>query len=289
MRLRSSAGIALPLVFTKLTARAIQPPNARSAKLVGLLSELCGSQDDFEQMIAESFDALEACLGEMNNQGAQLAQQRSQLDQQRAHESDDRQELLESLQSELTQLRSQTSKSSQRDAERIEQLTLQCESLEVEASSADATRLEHELQAARTALAESEAELVALRVQLATAHEGDQGSPEAVELASQCDVLEQELESVRVRASELAESLEQTQRATEQQRGEWEQERKQLQAQLDARSLESSGAHVAAEAPVAAAPPQATGGVDPNQVVVGSVMAQFEQLRSQRAKRRNTK
>ncbi len=104
-------------------------------------------------------------------------------------------------------------------------------------------------------------------------------------------ILERELEAVRNRAAELSEELAQQKRDADAQQAQWSRELKSMRRALQQMSHRLTERVEEPSAPVTAAPPEAprarpaktTGAADP---VLNSVMAQFELLQSDAARRR---
>jgi hypothetical protein len=101
-------------------------------------------------------------------------------------------------------------------------------------------------------------------------------------------LLEAELEAVRGRAAEMAETLAEERRQTAQERAQWTQELKQMRRLMEMLSAqrfvpatpgEPHAMHVEPPEPVTAA----VGGGDP---ILNSVVAQFEMLQKDRARRK---
>ena len=104
------------------------------------------------------------------------------------------------------------------------------------------------------------------------------------ELQSERDALEKELDTVRVRACELNDTVDSTKRQMAEQQAQWARELNQMRQVLEEQAITITAGR--ASAPVAAS---AGDQVSPGDQVVGSVMAQFDILRQQRAQRRAAK
>ena len=175
----------------------------------------------------------------------------------------------------------------------------------VEEAKRQAAEHASELQLVRHAEALAKAELTALRREIEQAHEQLTELPQQNEqlrehlhaLEVERRGLETELEGLRVRTAELADHLAEVKRETAEERVEWSTELKQLrrtlerQADLLADRLamaqageRSAGEPTATPATVEAAPPN--GAPATKDVVLGSVVAQFEMLQRDRQRRR---
>jgi hypothetical protein len=106
------------------------------------------------------------------------------------------------------------------------------------------------------------------------------------------DELESELDVVRARAAELSDTLDQMKREAIEERAEWSAELKQMRRALERQSsvLMTSGAAVVSSVteptvPASHKPGGANGHAAPDPVL-GSVVAQFEKIRRDRAQRR---
>jgi len=112
---------------------------------------------------------------------------------------------------------------------------------------------------------------------------------QVAELQEERDALEKELDSVRLRANELNNTVDVTRRQMAEQQAQWSVELKQMRQVLQRQAeLISAGQTVSpATAPAAVAVPAPTVSDEQraNERVVGAVMAQFEKLRQQRAQR----
>ena len=107
-------------------------------------------------------------------------------------------------------------------------------------------------------------------------------------LYEQCALLEVELETIRGRAADLSQSLEQAKGELAEQQAEWSTELKQLRQLLERQSHALTSPTPPPAAPPAAALPAAQGADRgaPEDSVVGSVVAQFARLSRERADRR---
>ena len=111
-----------------------------------------------------------------------------------------------------------------------------------------------------------------------------------IELEQQRDALEEELDTVRERACKLGNTVDSTKRELAEQQAQWSVELKQMRQVLQHQAeLMSAGQTVAPSAETAVPASSLNEVVESedraNRQVVGSVMAQFEKLRQQRAQR----
>ena len=170
-----------------------------------------------------------------------------------------------------------------------------------EANSAQLARMADELAAARQDLAEARDEIRAQRDLLAQAPASSEGSLNS-EIHSRLEQMEQEqlawtqervlleteLDTVRARAAELADSLdEERQRATGE-RKDWSEELRQMRQLLQTLSDRKATAGPEFIAPPPPAAEQSDQGA-PQDPVLDSVMAQFEILQKDLARRRKAK
>lgn len=170
-----------------------------------------------------------------------------------------------------------------------------------EANNAQLARMADELAAARQDLAEAREEIRAQRDLLAQAPAPSEGALSS-EIQSRLEQMEQErlawtqervlleteLDTVRGRAAELADSLdEERQRATGE-RKDWSDELRQMRQLLQTLSDQKATAGPEFTAPPPAAAEQSDQG-DPQDPVLDSVMAQFEILQKDLARRRKAK
>ena len=103
---------------------------------------------------------------------------------------------------------------------------------------------------------------------------------QVAELQNERDALEKELDTVRVRACELNDTVDLTKRQMAEQQAQWARELNQMRQVLEDQATTITAGR--ASAPVAASGGQQT---SPSEQVVGNVMAQFDRLRQQRAQR----
>jgi chromosome segregation ATPase len=211
------------------------------------------------------------------------------------------------LQAELEQLRrqrdDQTTDHEETLRSQTEHLHEECRRLERDCQTA---RAEAEAVAAslddqgndRSAQSESEEKLRDTCARLAEAmQEINSKESQLAQLTQDRDELENELDSVRSRAAEVSDQLDQMKRESIEERAEWSAELKQMRRVLERQSdLLTTGPtpRAAAVAPVTAvtavaatanAFSTAAPAVDTDPVL-GTVMAQFDQIRKERAERR---
>lgn len=163
------------------------------------------------------------------------------------------------------------------------------------------TRMADDLSATRHELAAAREELVAQRnllcqvpVQAASAADPeicerlDRLERERSELAQERALLEAELDTVRTRAAELADTLDDERQRASRERNQWTEELRQMRQMLQSISEREMTPALPAgtPAPAIAEPAQAEAAQDP---VLDSVMAQFEILQKDLARRRKAK
>jgi chromosome segregation ATPase len=141
-----------------------------------------------------------------------------------------------------------------------------------------------ELAKVRGELAAARAELLAQSGRSANASESDGAWRDQVrDLQHERAMLEAELETVRRRVVEMAETASSEKQRTAQERSEWSKEFKQLRKLLEVQTLSPAKTPAPAAAVPAAAAQPAAGGGDP---ILESVMAQFDMLQKDIARRR---
>lgn len=208
------------------------------------------------------------------------------------------------LEAELEQLRrqrdDQTTDQEEALRSQTEHLHEECRRLECDcqAAKAEAEAVAAALEeqaSSRPAQAESEEELRDTCGRLAEAmQEINSKESQLAQLTQDRDELENELDSVRSRAAEVSDQLDQMKRESIEERAEWSAELKQMRRVLERQSdLLTTGPtpRAAAVAPVVAVAATANAfstaapaaDTDP---VLGTVMAQFDQIRKERAERR---
>lgn len=242
------------------------------AELTAAQARLAGDQQQFEAERAESHRAFEQRLREW-----EAARDAREAELQAAH-------------AELNRLR-QEGATSEAEANLLRRLG------ELEQQRA---ALEHELNESRGQigqLSESAAELAKVRIDLAQAREelvrkpagdgkaGEKLRQEVIELEKERAALEAELEAVRHRAVELAETAAAERQRVAEERAEWAGEIKQLRRMLERQAAAAApgGRHDDA-ALRSTAPAGATVQSDP---MLDSVMAQFDMLQRDIARRRS--
>jgi predicted nuclease with TOPRIM domain len=170
-----------------------------------------------------------------------------------------------------------------------------------ESANADLLRMADDLAATRQDLAEAREELRAQRELLHRASTGSESSPdpeirerldrleqERLDWARQRAALETELDAVRNRAAELSDTLEDERQRASGDRKDWAGEMRQMRQLLQTLSERPAvnAAEAAAPAPAAEQPVEQQDAQDP---VLDSVMAQFEILQKDLARRRKAK
>jgi chromosome segregation ATPase len=175
---------------------------------------------------------------------------------------------------------------------------------------AERQRTENELKQRAERLEHERGEMERLRHELADAQaERQQAQPDEElqgqfqeaerarsELQEECRVLETELESVRNRAAELTESLAEQRRQTAAEREQWTQELKRMRRLLEMLSTQrlepvaAGGAHTVSVRMHESSPPPTpqlvSAAVREEEPALASVMAQFEMLQKDLARRR---
>ena len=227
-------------------------------------------QEEFERQLMQSFDELESYRAELEAESSRLAKLEEELAGERAALNAER--------------------------EKLQQQQAEIESQRENAPAADTSAADTAAMAEVTEkLTQAEQEIETLREQLSnrTSSE-DRHREERKEHEEQYSALELELEHVRNRAGELSTTLSSARSDWDRERVSWEQERKELKALLSQQQDQiqdylsrhetnlSQGPHAA---------PDVTADEDAQNtkedaVVVGSVLAQFERIRNERAIRR---
>jgi chromosome segregation protein len=280
-------------------------------------AELNAQHTELERYFEDSFQELESLRADLSQFYEELLVQRRELEQgrrdmeetclaaKRDFEQQEStklaalQEEFDAAQAELTELRKQHDEGT---LEREESLNRQIEELHQER-----TRLEGKLETAR-----NEAATLASTVEELSGENGDENTLDAAlhdaranlectmqvvrakeeqitSLMQERDDLEGELDSVRSRAAELSDTLDQMKRESVEERAEWSAELKQMRRVLERQTdLLTPGpsqrrpvAPPAVSASAAAAP--APSAADP---VLGTVVAQFDKIRQERAQQR---
>ena len=223
--------------------------------------------DEVERQLLQSYDELESLSVELAESEADLERQRENLERERAELTADREQFVEQ----------------------------QAEFLRQSQSLADhSTPTHEELLAWQEKLLQSEQEIETLREQLTSqTHWIDQHKQERFQHEEQYKVLEVELEHVRNRAGELFDTLACSRTEWETERRAWEQERKELQSLLAQQQAQINDyLHRHEIHPGASPPPTVEASAvesttkKEEALVVGSVLAQFERIRNERAVRR---
>ena len=261
-------------------AELLRQPEQTAAAASQAAEDLCRQLAELEQHRT----ALEQELAEARQQISRLADANAELAKLRGELEEARLELLRKPERSNAEADSAAEDMCHRLAE-IEQ---QRSALEQELSSSrsqisrlvDATA---ELAAVRGELAAARAEL--LERPSGGAGEGDQVWRERLrEMQHEREMLEAELETVRRRVVEMAETAASEKQRNSQERTEWSKEFKQLRKLLEVQAKSpapKSAAPVEAPAPVAQTVPS---GGDP---ILESVMAQFDMLQKDIARRRS--
>jgi len=269
-------------------------------------AEARSEQDSLWKQFDETFDRLEQWQSELWKREQHVDRERSSLDERTA---------------EIEQMRQAAQTAAEHQENQLHKLQEQIEQLnqQVAAKTAAASELEkrvaevseerdrllevgqvcveregewvaasEQLSAVKRALAESQEELAAAKnmlqqreMELEQIQGRNKNNDEQL-------IVEQELQNVRARAAALTQDLEQQRRELSVRQSSWAHELKKLRRQLEeeraaAKSRETSAvaAETTCEDRSASTPSH-----DPDDLVVGSVLAQFERIRNQKANRR---
>ncbi|OHB78924.1 MAG: hypothetical protein A2W31_10605 [Planctomycetes bacterium RBG_16_64_10] len=296
-------------------SQALAPLDLEPVK--ACFAELQAQQGELERYFADSFRELESLRADLGQFHEELRIQRSELErgrrdleatareleQQQSSQLAALQEKYEAAQAELDRLRQQPDESRlAREAvleRQIDQLQNEC------------NRFESESEVARTRVAELTATIEDLsqadrdhntvdetlcdarqRLEIA-AQEMSSKEAQISKLEQERDDLEAELDSVRSRAAELSDTLDQIKRESIEERAEWSAELKQMRRVLERQTdllTPRPSSRLAVAAPTATMPMTTAGSAASAQSaadpVLGTVMAQFEKIRQERAQRR---
>lgn len=286
-----------------------------TAGLQETVGQLCAAQDGLETFLRGLFGDLDVLADEMTRHGRWVDSAKQDQDTERStHEERlgrERQELestFERIQELTDQLGSSATASSGGSAQlqeafadiEEERSSLQAIVAASESQGAELARMASELAGARQDLAETRAELCTQR-ELLSQVPGEEESGAVSKLRDRLEQLEQErlgwteeravleteLDAVRTRTAELADTLDEEQQRAAGERRDWAEELRQMRELLQSLSDRTTGPAPALATPdVAAEPPERDDSQDP---VLDSVMAQFEILQKDLARRRKTK
>ncbi len=276
------------------------------------LAEIVAGQEELGRFLGDVFAQMERFLGEVvRRKGAleadgrkaeeALQQRIAALERQRAELRAEREAAVQDAAGQATQAADRPPVRDEFVAQLVSELeqqraTLQGVVANAEARSAEWAQAKNELTQAREALlglaerwTKVESGAAAAEPSQRFAEELHRMEQERAAIEQERAVLERELEAVRSRAAELSEMLAGHQRQMAEERSQWSDELKRMRRLLEVMSQRQSAQQTAAEyrlaEPVAAAPaaaaPAASG--DP---VLGSVLAQFEILQRDLARRR---
>jgi chromosome segregation ATPase len=244
--------------------------------------------------VSNSFDKVKACHAEF---GSFFAEVFDELDTLQAEFVRER----EQWQAEQRRAESKLAlQIAQLDQERAELAAGGAEAAHVSEVMADLAQTRRELAEARAEISRQREKLKAAQAEAAQVKEDPQVERQLQKAQKQCDALNQEralleaeLESVRNRAAELAETVEQQKREMAEQQTHWDKELKQQRRLLekmagDMRRQEPPPSSTTPQAPPPEenALPQAPPAADNEDMVLDSVMAQFEMLQKDVARRR---
>jgi chromosome segregation ATPase len=294
----STALIVREAVSVVLSSQLVDSERVRSC-----LSQICATQGEFDRFFSEVFDQLDALSGQLlrrehawqNEQKeaeAALRRRAAQLEAERAAFAAEREQVRGNSESARAALDSTADDQLRQILETVEQerASLRSALEETRERAAELARVAGELNEARRGIEEARAsaEAVAsrgdgeLRQQLAELQRDREN------LYHERAALEAELESVRNRAAEMAEALAEQKHEISEERAQWTEELKRLRRVLESLSSQRTQQPFVAEphppavpgAPVAG---RTATGSDP---VLESVMAQFEMLQRDLARRR---
>jgi chromosome segregation ATPase len=300
-----------------------QPPTADRLTIAkNTMAELRTECVEFEQFVVTMLDQLEGMRFELADRETGLQAKRQRLEDQYAEFERRRDEFERSrgeqteFSAELVQARDQlkdTQESMLRERNRADQNEQQNKAFCTRIGALEEERLElmgrldttveelrklesvaGQLEESQRQLNSAKEELTVLKTDLEKGHEGatplDQ--QRLFELEQERDALEDELERARRRAAELSDTIAEQQRQLASERNGWSDELKQLRTLLETRSVPPSLAEglvtpqMASARAVAGAADGQGANSDP---VVGSVLAQFAQLKRDAAIRRTKK
>ncbi len=226
------------------------------------LADLRAHQEGLDRYIEESFRELDALHTDLEKFYQELVHQEETLERARAE--------LEHAQREREMEREAVDREQIANLEQLEQQYQQAQ---------------QELESLRLEVADRDPHV--------TGEYAEGYSAEVLDLQQQREELEAELETVRTRAAELSDALDEAKRQSVEDRAEWSTELKQMRRILERQSelLATAPTQPVAAAAVSASPGREKGAAavatepakDP---VLGSVMAQFEKIRKERAQRR---
>ncbi len=287
-----------------------------TAGLQETVGQLGATQDGLEVFLRGLFVDLDVLADEMTRHGRWVDSAKQEQDTRGAEREErlgrERQEL-ESTFERIQELTDQLGSSATASSGGAEQLQDAFAGIEEERSSlraivaasesqgAELARMAGELAAARQDVAEAREELGAQRelLSLVPSESKPTENPEIHDRLEQLEqerltwtqeraVLETELDIVRTRAAELADTVDGEQQRAASERNDWAEELRQMRQLLQSLSDRTTGPVpvAATPLPVAVEPPERDASQDP---VLDSVMAQFEILQKDLARRRKTK
>jgi len=276
--------------FAKLREASAGETGTATTALLSQLENVERERDELAQL-EQQRSAMEQELAEARQQISRLADANAELAKVRGELEEARLELLRKPERSSAEADS----AAEEMCHRLAELEQQRSALEQELSSSrsqisrlvDATA---ELAAVRGELAAARAELLQRSDRSPGASEGDPVWRERVrEMQHERNLLEAELETVRRRVVEMAETAASEKQRNMEERSEWSKEFKQLRKLLEVQTRSpapKAAAPLEAPAPVAAPVAQAApAGGDP---ILESVMAQFDMLQKDIARRRST-
>jgi len=307
----------VPAVSDETSSPAIDP-HALSEPL----ARLTASHDELARFLAEVFGQLGELAGELARRqecwdsercrhDASLQQRQQQLQSER-EELDDRWKKLETRSREVRHEAAASDQGESRIAEMVTEVSQQRSEMltaleQTRNQFGQLTEISQQLAAAREELSQTRQDIRRQQEQLAalSATASPQASGEASSHAldfqrersaweQERAVLETELDSIRNRAADLAQTLEAERRQLAEQRSQWTEELKQMRRMLEElRRQPTAGPGpveaAAQQAPAEASPPEPSQGKpanEENDPVLDSVMAQFEMLQKDLARRR---
>lgn len=250
-----------------VSSETLSPP-VDLQRVRSCLSELCASPGEFERFFAEAFDQLDLLSHQLLRRQAALIAQPLPAGAVVAEAGNEqwRQQALDQMEAErarLASVRAETEKHAQELAQATAELGQARQQLQEWLGTVQAAAVACGGEAAST--------------------------PQLVELQQERARLEAELEMVRNRAAEMSETLVQQKREIVQERAQWSEELKRMRHLLEAHHAAASVAPREVASPVAPAaesrPTSKPNGVE-SDPVLDSVMAQFEILQKDLARRR---
>ena len=263
--------------FARLREAGVSETGTATTALLSQLESVERDRSELEQQLASS----RAQIGRLADVTAELAEVRAELLRQPERVAGETKAAVAALEQELSSARAQIARSTELEQQRA---ALEQELGEARGQISRLADANAELAKVRGELAAARAELLDQSGRSANASESDGAWRDQVrDLQHERAMLEAELETVRRRVVEMAETASSEKQRTAQERSEWSKEFKQLRKLLEVQTLSPAKTPAPAEAVPAAAAQVAAGGGDP---MLESVMAQFDMLQKDIARRR---